>query len=116
MALTATQIISTICSGLAADPDLEVYLEMAENQTSNTHFGVNRSRAVALRAAHMWSLNSPYRNNGEAGAVQSKTEGRLSLSFSVPGDKLDDLNQTHYGVQLRNLIRSSSPAIRVIGG
>jgi hypothetical protein len=112
MALTATQIITTRCPQLAQNSSLAVYLQMAEEQTSDSFFGANRSKAVALRACHMYILDC--RNNGEAGAVQSETEGRLSVSFAVQSsDK--DLAQTHFGIELKGLIRSTSPAMRVTG-
>ena len=114
MSLSVNQIISAICSGLAADSTLDSYIEMAMEQTSTTFFGANRNRAIALRAAHMWTLDrNSNRTNGEAGAIQSKTEGKLSLSFAVSSNNDDDLSQTHYGRQLKSLLKSK-PSMRVI--
>jgi hypothetical protein len=114
MGFTADQIVQTICSSLAASPNKDIYIQMADEITSTSIFGSNRARAVALRAAHMFTLDS--RLNGEAGAIQSETEGRLSVSYSIgSSNRVEDLQQTHYGIQLRGLIHSSSLAIRVAG-
>lgn len=114
MSLSVNQIISTICKGLMADAALDNYIQMATEQTSSTYFGVNRNRAIALRAAHMWTLDkNSNRTNGEAGAIQTKTEGRLSLSFAVSSNSEDDLSQTHYGRQLKSLMKSK-PSMKVI--
>lgn len=107
------QIISAICKGLAADSDCNTFIELAEEQTSSTFFDKNRSMAVALRASHIWTLLNSNRTNGEAGAIQSKTEGKLNIAFAVSSNSDDDLSQTHYGLQLKSLMKSK-PSMRVI--
>jgi DsbC/DsbD-like thiol-disulfide interchange protein len=112
MALTATQIITARCPQLAQSSNLAIYLQLADEMTSDSFFGTNRSKAVALWACHLYTLDC--RSNGEAGAIQSETEGRLSMSFAVQSSG-KDLDQTHFGMELKGLIRSTSPAMRVTG-
>lgn len=112
MTMTARAILEAICPTLAASDKRETFLEMARSQTSPTHFGANREKAIALRAAHEWVLSQ--RSQGAGGAIQSITEGRLSMAFANSGGA-GDLSQTSYGMQLKALIRASAPVIRVIG-
>ena len=109
--MTPTQIITAICPALAADANVSIYLQMAEEETSGSFFGNSRSRAVALKAAHMYVLSR--RSLGEGGSVASKSEGRLSISFSNSGSDSEDLGQTGYGKQLLGLIESGETAISV---
>lgn len=113
MALTTIQIITAIAPALATDASLNTWIELATGLTDRCFFGSNYNLAVALRAAHMWSL-STYRSQGESGVVTSKREGQLGISYG--GITVDrDLKQTQYGMQLYDLIHSSNPAITVLG-
>lgn len=91
---------------------------MSEGQTSRCFYGANADRAVALRAAHMLSLDkSVLRTNGETGAISSKKEGDLSIGFVAgAGQGINDLDQTHYGKQLKGLRKGSGSFIGVSGG
>lgn len=94
------------------------YLSDAENATNRCWYGVNADRAVALRAAHMIALDrSLARTNGETGAISSKKEGDLSINFVAGvGQGMDDLDQTHYGKQLKALAQSGGAFLGVTGG
>lgn len=106
---TPAQILAIICPKLGASPLVDDYVAMASTLCSPGYFGLNWARAVALRAAHDFTLD--VRNLGESGAIVSKTEGRLSLSFSHGGKTIDDLDQTGYGVRLKELIRISGVGV-----
>lgn len=110
--MTAAQYISAICPTLAADPSLAVFLDMAESQTGGSFFGSNRALAVALRAAHIFTVCR--RSMGAAGSISSMEEGSLNLAFASSGET-GDLSQTSYGLQLKNLMKSSGPGVSVMG-
>ena len=112
---SATEIINVICPNLASDPNLSVYLEMATAELSPAFFGATYERAVALKASHTYSLNnSPARSMGEAGAISSKSEGDISISFanSATGNNSDNL--THYGQELQRLVANSGFGMRIV--
>jgi hypothetical protein len=113
--MTAAVIISVICPALFANADaMQIFIELAGNRTSSSYFGTDRTMAVALRACHMFSLAQ--RSMGAAGSISSMTEGKLSLSFSVGSNSgVDDLDQTGYGKQLKQLIDDNSCGMRVQG-
>lgn len=105
---TASEVLSAIAPQFDAATNRDELLAQAEGATSSTHFGSQRPRAVALRAAHWLALaNSSARADGSAGPVTSKTEGSLSVGFGSSGNRSNSsLNQTHYGQELLTLINS----------
>ena len=109
MSYTAAQIIQNICPALHTAGST-FYIELATGQTSAAYFGDQYQYAIALRASHMYSLNT--RSGGDAGAVGSKSEGQLSISYQS-GSTMDtgDLSQTHYGKQLYSLIKRMNVSI-----
>lgn len=111
MTSTPEQIAAVICPKLAASPMLEDYITMAASICDSGFFSTLWPRAVALRAAHDFTLDM--RTLGESGAVVSKSEGRLSLAFSHGGKVINDLDQTSYGVRLKELIRIGSAGVSV---
>lgn len=116
--MSASAVLSVIASQFDDVAGRSDYLSMAEGQTSRCFYGTNADRAVALRAAHMMSLDkSLLRTNGETGAISSKKEGDLAIGFVAgAGRGINDLDQTHYGKQLKGLANGSGPAIAVTGG
>ena len=111
---TPTQIIQAMNPNMFLDPGLPIYLEMAENTTSRGFFQSavdNGDLAVSLKAMHMWTLAQ--RTLGESGMVNGKSEGALSIGYAATAKMMtrnDDLDQTHWGKQLINLIKQQSPA------
>lgn len=104
---TASEILTIIAPQFDSDASRTGHLDQAETQTSTTHFGVLRSRAVALRAAHTLKLASDTARNGDAGPVTSKREGDLGVSFgSSKSSGSGYLSLTSYGQELDALIRS----------
>ena len=98
------QLIQTICPSLAGSPSLPEYVGMAVGMTDQGFFGAQYAQAIALRAAHMYTLDQ--RTMGVGGAITGMTEGRLSIQYSANQNDSDDLSQTHYGKRLKGLMRS----------
>ena len=116
--MSASSVLSVIAPQFDSVSGRSEYLSMAEGQTNRCFYGTNADRAVALRAAHMMSLDkSLLRTNGETGAISSKKEGDLAIGFAT-GMNQDsgDLDQTHYGKQLKGLANGSGAFISVTGG
>ena len=112
MPLSTVQIITVKCPDLASDSNLAIWIALAKEQLDGCFFGSDYNYAIALLACHMYVLGQ--RPSGESGMVSSKKEGDLSLSyggFTVQGY----LDQTHFGMELKSLIKGSRPAIGVLG-
>jgi hypothetical protein len=108
---SSEDILQVICPALVADSGFDIYLEMAESVTSSDYFGTSYSMAVALRAAHMYTLNTQRR--GQSGVITYLMEGRLAKSFGGIGVVRNELELTNYGQQLLSLMRMQGPAITV---
>ena len=117
---TASEILSAIAPRFDGAANRALFLQMAESRTSSTYYGENRSDAVALRAAHLLTVNEAANaSDGESmGPIASKSEGDLSVSYgklSSGAGADSDLASTSYGRQLQGLMRSSGTGIRVTG-
>ena len=117
---TASEILSAIASRFDGAANRALFLQMAESRTSSTYYGLNRSDAVALRAAHLLVVNEAANaSDGEnMGPVASKSEGDLSVSYGKlsSGSGADsDLPSTSYGRQLLGLRRASGTGVQVTG-
>ena len=106
--MSASEVLSAIAPQFDTDPNRDALIVQAEEATSSTHFGSQRERAVALRAAHFLSLyTSSARLDGSGGPVTSKSEGSLSIGFGGAGsNSRSSLAQTSYGQELLDLIKS----------
>lgn len=124
MSLTAAERLRVFLPDM--DAGLAVsYLDMAEEATAPASAAgwdsAGRAMAVALRAAHMYCLDQDVsRSGGAAGAVTSKREGDLAVTFSkdsqATSDSDADLDQTNYGRRLKRLIKTSFVGGFVAGG
>lgn len=117
--MTASEILTLIYPASVATPNRELYLQLARERSRGI-CAENMEQAVALRAAHMIALaTDPARAGGTAGAVVSKREGDLSISFggatTNPGS-FGNLQATSFGQELIALIRSCKGFIGVTGG
>lgn len=117
---TASEILSAIAPRFDGAANRALFLQMAESRTSSTYYGLNRSDAVALRAAHLLVVNEAANaSDGEnMGPVASKSEGDLSVSYGKlsSGSGVDsDLSSTSYGRQLLGLRRASGTGVQVTG-
>lgn len=128
---TIDQYIAAIAPALAASGSSGVFVEMARERTNAEFYGVKYNQAVALMAAHVWFLmgagnggaGSGSAEAGSVGALTTKREGDLSVSYSSPAATLAmkdasdaELSQTRYGLQLLALRRGCSPLARVVTG
>lgn len=116
---TASELLSAIAPQFDDATGRQTILDLSESRTSATRFGDRRPEAVAYRAAHVLALTSQTGTwaNGGTGAITSKTEGSLSVSFGSVASKADRiyLSQTGYGLMLLDLIDSCGPAMGVTG-
>lgn len=84
----------------------EVWIEMAEKRVSRCYFGSSWTLAMSYMAAHIGTLEERSENDGAVGAVTSKREGDISVSYgSASTDGGDDLGLTSYGIQYKNLLK-----------
>ncbi len=115
MAQTPSQIIEYRNPTLFSSASLTMYIDLAAQRTSQTCFGDNYGLAVALRAMHMFSLDSRAGGSGDAGTVSSKREGGLAVSYSqneTTGNA--SLSQTSFGLELLSLIKSNCVGISIV--
>jgi hypothetical protein len=115
MALTTAQIIQIRCPNLYSDSALNIWVALAQEQLSSCFFGNNYNLAVALKAAHMYTLTNRNGGSGDAGVIASKSEGGLSVSYVVSSNSDEDLGQTSFGLELAKLMKSSGAAASVTG-
>lgn len=117
MAQTPSQIIEYRSPNLFASSFLSNYIEIATERSDSCFYGGNYNLAIALMAMHMYALDSRPGNSGDAGQISSKSEGGLSISYSVSLNMSSDayLSQTSYGLELQQLIKTSGPGATVLG-
>lgn len=114
--MTASSILSLIAPQYDSTTGRTDFLTLAALSVNTCIFGDKVDLATAYLAAHMIALNTdPARQSGEAGAVTSKKEGDLSISFSNGRSTNEDLGQTSFGRQFLNLQNGVAPAIYVLG-
>jgi hypothetical protein len=106
--MTAEDILQVIAVSMVSDPSYITYLAIASQQCSVKYFGVNYALAVALLAAHMWTLNKV--NPGRAGIKTYQANGRLMESFGGLSVITDSISLTNYGLQYKNLVTTSGIA------
>lgn len=117
MALSIVQIIDARAPQYSTFSRKSEYIDLSKLMTSTTAFGNRYEYAVALRVLHMIALENQRGGSdpdssgtGQAGAINSESEGQLSRGFSVSGSlqsQFGDLSQTSYGLELIDIIRSS---------
>ena len=118
--MTPAQYIQALNPTAYADPALATFIAIAENTLSRAFFAGstnnNADLAVAFKTLHIYTL-SKTRPLGESGTVGNKSEGQLSLGFLNIYSQTwvnDDLDQTHWGKQLKALIKQQSPVMSAI--
>jgi hypothetical protein len=105
---TPEEYLAVVCPSMMTVSGYENYITLAETLTSSGFFGTNYGFAVALRAAHLYTLAAKRR--GEGGMITQKTEGRLSVTYGGIGNITSELMMTSYGMQLQGLIQSNTVA------
>ena len=104
--MTSAQIVVLRNAALSGDSRLSGMISLAQEQLCQDAFGDDYDYAVALLVLHWYAKES---RGGNAGAVASETEGRLSRSFDAAqgGKSGDDLSTTHWGQELQALCKGS---------
>ena len=88
MALDATAQLALLAPTLSLNANAPSYIASACEELSSCFFGSSYEKAVALLAAHTMTLAlDPIRAGGVGGAVTSKREGQLSISFNISRHK-----------------------------
>ena len=107
---TVMEILTAICPDIITGGISDLYIDIAAEETSSAFFGKFYSYAIALRAAHIFTLDDT-RSDGSAGLITAKQEGRLQMSFlhNMTRASKSDLGMTSYGNRLQSLIRSLGP-------
>lgn len=108
--------LEALCPLLYASPLRPIYVDIATDATDASYFGNQYFYAIALGAAHYFTIDSN-RPDGEAGLVTSKTEGRVSIHYwnEIPEGSASSLHMTTYGKRLLELMRRMRPAVSVCG-
>jgi hypothetical protein len=112
MALSPDDVLLVIAPTMASVAGYDTYVELAQQQTSPGYFGSHWAMAVALRAAHMWTLNTL--RGGQSGVITYLMEGRLSKSFGGVGVIREELQLTNYGMQLLGLMDSMPGSVGTV--
>ena len=108
MASTIDDFIATICPLLNSSISKDIYVEMAKMTLNADVLAENYALAVALRAAHEYTIDAT-RPMGSGGVIVGQSEGRASIQFAEPSRKvslMSNLSATQYGQRLKALIRS----------
>lgn len=116
--MSVSSTLSVIAPQFDSEANRADYIALAVNRVNRCWYGENADLATALWAAHMMALNlNDNRQNGETGAISSKKEGDLSINFVAgAGQGIYDLDQTHYGKQIKNLRSGGGFFLGVTGG
>lgn len=104
MGATPEEWVTVLAPTMSSTEGYSLYIDEAKVATSSGYFGSMWAKAVALRAAHEWTLNS--KRGGQSGVETYLMEGRLSKSFGGVGVIRDSLQLTNYGMQLQELMTS----------
>ena len=116
MAISALQYLTMRAPSLASNANVQLYLDAAREDLSPCYFGASIEKAVGLLAAHIMTLSlDPLRAGGTSGAVTSKSEGQLSISFGAGAAGGSDWGQTSYGMELMRLMAMGGPSMFVTG-
>lgn len=116
--LPASAILSAIAPQFDASVGRATFIELAASQTSTVYYGGKYEYAVALRAAHLLTLQS---SEGTAaggvtsGDVESIRQGDISVSYASSSGASSalsaDLSRTSYGRTLLGLSRGAQTSI-----
>lgn len=117
MALTIEQILDAIAPKFASDANKQDHISLARLRTSTTCFGNKYNYAVALRAAHTLTLTSNTNiGTGSSGSISSIREGDVSISYGSRGTSTgSDLDNTSFGQELQQLIKSNIVGVSITG-
>ena len=100
------ELIPVIAKQMLQDPNYLTWVELAKLSADKAFFGERWNYAVALLAAHNWTLS--VKRSGQAGVETYRAEGRLMQSFGGVGVIRDGFELTSYGMQYKSLIKQCS--------
>jgi hypothetical protein len=108
------EIITAICTPLPTSGAYDIYIDIATEDTDATFFGNYYNYAIALRAAHYYTIDIT-RSDGDSGLITAKQEGKLQVSYlhNMNRSSRSDLLMTQYGVRLHALMRRRGPIISI---
>jgi len=109
---TPEELLPVYCPQMTLTSGYSIYIDQAKLLSSSGYFGSFWPLAVALRAAHMWTLNSM--RGGQSGVITYLMEGRLSKSFGGVGVIREELQLTNYGMQLLGLMDSMPGSVGTV--
>lgn len=102
--MTPEEFLEIICPAMLTVSGYSRYITQAGLYTSSGYFGTHYNEALALRAAHLYTLH--VLRDGDAGRVTQKTEGRMSISYESGRGGSNPLESTSYGMTLLELIHT----------
>jgi len=115
--MSVSSMLSVIASQYDSIVSRTDFIALAEAQVTRCWFKGKEDYAVALMTAHLISVFTPnYRKDGTGGAITSKKEGDLTISFAQSQNKDTDLNSTSYGLQFQRLAKAGGFIMSVTGG
>jgi hypothetical protein len=124
--MSASSVLSIIAPQFDSATNRSDWLALAETRVNRCRFGTKADLAVAYMTAHMMTLNPDSSGDfgsggGATGAITSKREGDLAISYANPGSAVKstgdmDLTSTVYGIQFLSLQKASGMAIAITGG
>jgi len=115
MSQSVHTILEAIAPVVATSASVDTFIHLALSGVNPSHFGEQYTYAVALRTAHIGSL-ALRSSIGDAGAVSSKKEGDLSISFNTNSGGDAYWSQTSYGLGYLDLVKSTNVALGATGG
>ena len=113
--LSTDQYIMIKCPSLYADANKSLWVQAAKDVLGSCFYGEWYGLAVALRAAHDYTLDNRIGGQGFSGPISSIKEKNLSVSFQTTGGDSNPLSQTSYGLELQELMNKMTPFIRCTG-
>jgi hypothetical protein len=114
MARAVVEYLQALCPSLSNSGFSDIYIELATEETSATFFGEKYNYAIALRAAHNYTVVLT-KGDGSGGLITAKQEGRMQISYlhNMNRQSRSDLLLTRYGMMLQSLIRSMGPIVSI---
>lgn len=104
--MSPEELIPVVAKQMLTDPNYLQWVELAKLGASQAFFGERWGYAVALLAAHNWTLS--VKRGGQAGVETYRAEGRLMQSFGGVGVIRDGLELTSYGMLYKSLVKQCS--------
>ena len=114
MARAVVEYLQALCPSLISSGFSDIYIELATSETDAAFFGDKYNYAIALRAAHNYTVVLT-KGDGSGGLITAKQEGRMQISYlhNMNRQSRSDLLLTRYGMMLQSLIRSLGPIVSI---